>query len=126
MRNSVALLILGAIILVAAIMAYSNSGGDAPAGTTMHAGERDTPSDPGRAPDAAEHPRGCEAPVRATGSAAITSFVAQIKAHKAWKREVHAVYGEGFTWASARERGVECHRIGVAKRCTAWARPCRG
>jgi hypothetical protein len=119
MRNSVALLILGAIVLIIAVMAYSNSGGDAPDGSTMHASERDTPG-------SADNLPGCEASVRATGSAAITSFVAQIKAHKAWKREVHAVYGGGFTWASARERGIECHRIGVAKRCTAWARPCRG
>jgi hypothetical protein len=125
LRNSVALLVLGAIILIAAIMAYANSGDEAPI-SSMHTSERGTPSEGVREPDAAEPPQGCEASVRATGSAALTSFVAQIKAHKAWKREVRAIYGSGFTWASARERGLECHRVGIAKRCTAWARPCRG
>jgi hypothetical protein len=118
MRNFIALLVLGGGIAIAAIMAFSYSGDESVVRNKVNTGA---------APSGGEDaPSGCEQPVRATGGAALTKFVAQLNAHKAWRHQVRAIYGSGFTWASSREREVVCERAGIAKRCTVVARPCRG
>lgn len=107
MRNTVALSILGVLLLLFALVAYINAKPDVP-----------LPGDP------TGDSHGCKPLVRAAGSAATLEPMARIYAHKAWKREVKAAYGHRFTWAGARERSVECERVGFKHVCTASARPC--
>jgi hypothetical protein len=106
-RNSVALLALGACVLIAASFAY------------MNAGENDPPDPTG-------NPHGCREPISATGHPAILGLKAQHNSHKAWKRAVEAAYGHRYTWAGARDHDVKCEIIGVKQICTATARPCDG
>jgi hypothetical protein len=125
MRNSIALLILGAGVLTAAVVAFSYTRQES---AHSNADKRMQNIQPGLSAPASEggNLEGCKASVRATGAPALTTLAAQLNAHRAWKHEAQAVYTGIFTWASARERTVECERRGLVKRCTATAHPCRG
>ncbi len=64
---------------------------------------------------------GCLATIRATGVGNVFPGIARLNATLAWRREVQAVYGYRASWATAKNKSIEC----FGTRCTAKARPCR-
>ncbi|MGH1353397.1 MAG: hypothetical protein ACRBBN_21695 [Methyloligellaceae bacterium] len=61
-----------------------------------------------------------------TGGAALTWTGARVRAKTEWRIDVTAKYGVKYaSWVLAKNKGLNCWKVGVSKVCKASAKPCR-
>lgn len=64
--------------------------------------------------------------VKASGAKKLTNLSARVSARWAWHKKVQHKLGLIWsTYALAKNKGYNCHRVGVKWRCEAYGRPCR-
>ncbi len=64
--------------------------------------------------------------VKKSGGKKLTNISARLSARWAWHKNVKS--NQGFVWSTyalAKSKGYDCHRVGIKWRCTAYGDPCR-